>query len=450
VIQQLTRSLRPREWRNWSGTVRARPSRVVRARNLGEVVATVRAAARAGARLRPVGAGHSFTPLAATDGILLDLTRYSGILRADAETGLVTIRAGTRLGDLNDELAGLGLALPNLPDIEAQTVVGALATGTHGTGARLPGLAAGVRAIELVLADGTVVDCRADAPEAGERELFEAGRISLGALGVVSTVTLQCVPAFALHADEGPMPLDELLERLDTLADTEDHVEFFWFPHTATALVKRNNRLPPGAPATPRPRWRELAEDHLLENAGLSLMCRAARWVPPAVPLLNRASVAALGARDYSDRSDRVFSSPRAVRFVECEYAIPRESLRDVFAEVRALAEGAGVSTPLPVEVRFAAADDAWLSTAYERDTAYLAVHQYVGMRAGPWFRGFEALALAAGGRPHWGKLHSLGAAELSERYPRFEDFRRVVARVDPDGLFRNAYLDRILGPLEP
>lgn len=447
MIEQLTGALRTREWRNWSGTVRTRPTRIVRARNLGEVVAAVRAAARAGVRLRPVGAGHSFTPLVATDGVLLDLGGYRGVLHADTETGLVTIRAGTRLGDLNDELAGLGLALPNLPDIEAQTVVGALATGTHGTGARHAGLAAGVRAVELVLADGTVATCRGDAADQSERELFEAARISLGALGVVSTVTLQCVPAFALHADEAPMPLDELLDQLDTLADSEDHVEFFWFPHTAMALVKRNNRLPVGAPATPRPRWRELAEDHLLENAGLSLMCRAARWVPPAVPLLNRASVASLSARDYSDRSDRVFSSPRAVRFVECEYAVPREALHEVFAGVRELAEGAGVATPLPVEVRFAAADDVWLSTAYRRETAYLAVHQYVGMRAGTWFRGFEALALAAGGRPHWGKLHSLGAAELSERIPRFDDFRRVVARVDPDGLFRNDYLDRVLGP---
>jgi FAD-linked oxidoreductase len=450
MIRQLTAPLRRGEWRNWSGTVRSRPARIARASNLGEIVAAVRTAARAGQRVRPVGTGHSFTPLAATEGVLLDVSGYHGIQHADVDTGLVTIRSGTRLGDLNAELATLGLALPNLPDIEAQTVVGALATGTHGTGTEHPGLAAGVREVELVLADGSVATCRHDAVDAAERELFEAARISLGALGVVSTVTLQCVPAFALHADERPMPLDELLAELDTLADADDHLEFFWFPHTSAALVKRNNRLPVGAPAVPRPRWRELAEDHLLENAGLSLMCRAARWVPPAVPLLNRASVASLSPRDYSDRSDRVFSTPRAVRFVECEYGVPRESLREVFGAVRELAEGPGVSTPLPVEVRFAAADDVWLSTAYRRATAYIAVHQYVGMQAATWFRGFESLALAAGGRPHWGKLHSLGAAELPGRVPRFEDFRRVATRVDPTGLFRNDYLDRVLGPLGP
>ncbi len=447
MLNQLTPSLRGKQWRNWSGNVRARPARVVRPRNLGEVVAAVRAAARDGLQVRPVGAGHSFTPLAATSGVLLDLGDYSGVLHADPGAGLVTLRAGTRLGELNAELAQLGLALPNLPDIETQTVVGAIATGTHGTGATHPGLAAGVVAVELVLADGTVATCRAGAADPAEAELFEAARLSLGALGVVSTVTLRCVPAFALHADERPVPLDELLAELDTLVDSHDHLEFFWFPHTSTALVKRNNRLPVGAPAVPRPRWRELAEDHLVENAALSLMCRAARWVPPAVPLLNRASVAGVTARDYSDRSDRVFTSPRAVRFVECEYGIPREALAETFAGVRELA--ASVSTPLPVELRFAAADDVWLSTAYGRASAYIAVHQYVGMQAAPWFRGVEALALAAGGRPHWGKLHSLGAAELSERCPRFDDFRRVVARVDPEGRFRNPYLDQVLGPLE-
>ena len=232
-------------WRNWAGTASATPARWARPRTEAEIAAAVRDAAAAGLRVRALGSGHSFTPAAATDGMALDLTGWTGIVAADTRTGLVTVRSGTTLRVLNAALDGLGLAMANLGDIDAQTLAGALCTGTHGTGAGLGGLATQVEALGLVLADGALVTC-----SASERpELFAAARVGLGALGVLSTVTLRCVPSFRLAADERPELTDEVIERFDSLAAANDHFEFYWFPYGRYALVKRNNRLSPGGTA---------------------------------------------------------------------------------------------------------------------------------------------------------------------------------------------------------
>ena len=228
-----------RVWRNWAGTATATPARWRRPRNEAEISAAVKDAAAAGLTVRALGSGHSFTAAAATSGVALDLSGWTGITAADTASGLVTARSGTTLRALNAELDGLGLAMANLGDIDAQTLAGALSTGTHGTGARLGGLATQVEALELVLADGSVVTCSASS----RPELFAAARVGLGALGVISTVTLRCVPSFMLLADERPLPVDEVLEQFDELAAANDHFEFYWFPYGRQALVKRNNRL---------------------------------------------------------------------------------------------------------------------------------------------------------------------------------------------------------------
>src|SRR3954465_1385989 len=233
-----------RVWRNWAGTATAAPGRWSRPRSEAEIAAAVRDAAAAGLTVRALGSGHSFTAVAAPSGVALDLTGWTGIIGADTRTGLVTVRSGTPLRALNAELSSLGLAMSNLGDIDVQTVAGALATGTHGTGQRLGGLATQVRGLEIVAADGAVVTCSADERPA----LFSAARVGLGAFGVVTAVTLQCERAFVLPAREGAMPLAEVMADFDGLAERNDHFEFFWFPHTATAMVKQNNRLPADAP----------------------------------------------------------------------------------------------------------------------------------------------------------------------------------------------------------
>jgi L-gulono-1,4-lactone dehydrogenase len=436
----------PRTWRNWAGTAMAVPVRWCQPRTEAEISAAVKDAAADGLPVRALGSGHSFTSIAATAGVALDLSRWTGITAADTQTGLVTVRSGTTLRTLNAELGGLGLAMANLGDIDAQTLAGALSTGTHGTGARLGGLATQVEALDLVLADGSLVTCSA----ASRPELFAAARIGLGALGVITSVTLRCVPSFTLVADERPVPVDEVLEQFDSLAAANDHFEFYWFPYGRQALVKRNNRLP-GPAVAAMPEWRRFWEFEVMENAAFGTLCRLGRARPPLIPALNRLSSAALSSRSYADVSHRVFVTPRRVRFVESEYAVPRESLLHVLGELHRQVPRLADPVMFPVEVRVAAADDIWLSTAYGRDTAYVAIHQYTGLPYRSYFDLFESIVADVAGRPHWGKMHTLGTGRLRALYPRYDEFRRIRAEVDPEARFGNAYLTQVLGdPLRP
>jgi L-gulono-1,4-lactone dehydrogenase len=441
-------------WQNWAGTATADPAKRYWPRTTEAIGDAVKEAGAAGLTVRALGSGHSFTPAAATSGAALDLSGWTGIVAADTGTGLVTVRSGTTIRDLNAALDALGLAMPNLGDIDAQTIAGAISTGTHGTGARLGGIATAVAALELVLADGSVASCSAEQ----DPDLFTAARVGLGAVGVISAVTLSCVPAFDLAADERPMPLGEVLERFDEFAAANDHFEFYWFPYGKNALVKRNSRIqgrdagpemPPILPRIPpaMPGWRRFLEYEVMENAAFGALCRTGRSVPSLIRPLNRLAAATLSKRSYSAASHQVFVTPRRVRFVESEYAVPRESLLDVLAELRAAVPRLADPVMFPVEVRVAAADDIWLSTAYGRDTAYVAIHQYVGLPYQEYFRAFESITAAVGGRPHWGKMHTLDANRLSELYPRFADFRRVRDETDPDRRFANPYLEQVLGP---
>jgi len=440
-------------WQNWAGTASADPVRRHWPRSTEEIADALAGAAKDGLTVRALGSGHSFTAAAATSGVALDLSLWTGIVAADLESGLVTVRSGTTIRELNAALDVLGLALANLGDIDAQTVAGAISTGTHGTGAMLGGIATQVAGLELVLADGTVAACSAD-----ERPgLFAAARVSVGALGVLSTVTLQCVPSFTLAADERPMPVEEVLSRFAEFAAGNDHFEFYWFPYGKNALVKRNNAIrrddqphPPRGKGTswppPMPTWRRFLEYEVMENAAFGALCRAGRAVPAAIRPLNRLAAATLSKRTYSAPSHQVFVTPRRVRFVESEYAVPRESLLDVLAELRAGVPRLADPVMFPVEVRVAAADEIWLSTAYRRDTAYVAIHQYTGLPYQEYFRLFESIATAAGGRPHWGKMHTREAGYLRGVYPRFADFLRLRDETDPARLFANAYLQQVFG----
>ena len=429
-------------WRNWAGNVVVTPSAVSTVSGVEGVVAAVRAAGTRGAVLRPAGSGHSFTPLVATDGVVLRLDGLSGVVSVDRERMRVRVLAGTPLHELNPALQALGMALPNLGDIDRQTVSGAVATGTHGTGTRLQGIAAAISGLTLVLADGSLLSCSAE----HEPEVFQAARVGLGALGVVVEVELQCVPAFRLHAREAAQSFTGLLEVIQEEADAHDHLDVLWFPHTDRAMVKRNDRVQPGEGPGPLPRWRRWLDDDLLANRVYEVVNRVGAARPSVVPTLNRASAAAMSSREYADDSWRVFCSSREVRFVESEYAVPRASVAAVLRELRAWIDRSGEALPFPVEVRFIAADDIWLSTAHERDNAYVAVHQYHRMEHHAYFAAFEAIVAEHDGRPHWGKMHSLGADRLRELYPRFEDFLAVRDRLDPDRRFTNAHLRHVLG----
>jgi L-gulono-1,4-lactone dehydrogenase len=428
-------------WTNWGRNQTCAPARIARPSSEDELVALVKDAASRDQRVKAVGAGHSFTSIACTDGVLVDLSGYGRVLDHDAAAGQVTVEAGIPLHRLSDELDARGLALENMGDIDQQSISGATQTATHGTGLRFGNLSSQVVGMRLVTADGSVLDLSGERD--ADADAFKAAQVGLGALGLVSTVTLQCVPAFRLHAVEQPVPVDEVLADLDTLVEENDHYEFYWVPHTRWALTKRNRRT--DEPARPRPRAREWIDDMLLQNYAFGALCRVGRRWPAGIPRLAKI-IPSTGTVDYIDRSDRVFTSPRRVRFWEMEYAIPREAVPEALNRLRRLVDQIGMQISFPVEVRVVRGDDLWMSTAHGRDTGYIAVHVYRGTPYDTYFSGVERIMDDYGGRPHWGKLHFQTAETLAQRYPHWDDFLKVRSRLDPDQRFANPYLDRVIG----
>ena len=426
-------------WRNWTGDQHCAPVEVAHPASVDEVRAVVRRAAAAGRTVRAVGAGHSFSDIALCNGHLLALDQLDAVLDADASSRLVRVQAGISIHSLNRRLAEHGLAMENLGDIDRQSIAGAIATATHGTGGRLPNISSQVVEVELVGPEGDLTTIGKD-----DAETLRAARVSLGALGVITAVTLRCVPAFNLHGVDAPQPLDDVLARLDELIDANHHFEFFTFPHSDIALTRTNNRTE--RPPSPRPPPRAWVDDVLLAEHLFRAACEVGRRVPAAIPRLNRAISRAVGVNDRVERSDRVFASSRNVRFTEMEYAIPRQHLADAVRRVRALIPEHGFAVNFPLEVRAVAEDDAFLSTAAGRPTGYVAVHVYRGMEWRPYFGAVEEVMDELDGRPHWGKRHFQTAAKLAPRYPDWERFAAVRARLDPDGRFANPYTDRVLG----
>lgn len=427
-------------WTNWALSAAADPSTIAHPAGTAEVVALVRKATAAGKRVKAIGAGHSFTPIGVTDGVLLHLDRMNSVLGWDTELGRVRVQAGISLHALNPILKGHGLAFPNLGDIDPQSVAGAVSTGTHGTGGKLHGISNAVVGVQLVTATGEVLEIDE------KHELFGASRVTLGALGIITEVTLQCMPAFLLHAREEPMALGEVFDRLDELIGDNDHFEFYWFPHTEKALIKRNNRVPSDTRARPIGKFRHWLDDEFLSNEAFDVINKAARLRPSLIPRINNVSASVLSPREYVDDSFNVFVSPRRVKFRESEFAVPRYALQDVLGELRTWLDGGHETVSFPIEVRFTAADDVWMSTGHERDNAYVAVHQYYKTDYASYFAAAQSIFVEHEGRPHWGKIHTLDADYFRKRYSRFDEFVAARDRLDPDRVFTNAYLDRVLG----
>jgi L-gulonolactone oxidase len=428
-------------WTNWAGDQRCQPLETVRPANREQLASAIAAAAAAGRRVSVAGSGHSFTEAALTDGTMVRVEALRGVQDADRESGLVRVGGGTVLADLNEELARLGLAMENLGDIDRQTIAGAISTGTHGTGARLRNISAQVEGLELVLGDGSVRQLSA----ATQPELLRAARVGIGALGAISAVTLRCVPAFTLDRVDTPRPREQVLDEFEASADANDHFELFTFPYAESALVLERNRTV--AAARPRGRAAAYLNDVVLENWALEALSATGRRFPRAIPALSRlAGRLASGSRTV-DRSDRVFANDRRVRFTEMEYGIPREHGPEAARRVVEWVRSNRYPVFFPIEMRVAAGDDALLSPSHERDTAYIAVHQYRGMEWRPYFEAVEEIMTSYGGRPHWGKRHFQSAATLAPRYPRWAEFQAARDELDPGRVFANEYAERVLGP---
>ena len=428
-------------WRNWAGDQRCAPAAFERPGSVAEIVAALERAAAAGQRVRVAGSGHSFTAAACTDGRMLSLERMDRVLDVDRASGLVRVEAGISIHALSEALAEQGLAFENLGDIDVQTIAGAISTATHGTGARLRNISAQVESLELVLADGSTLVCSADDDDP---TTYLAARVGVGSLGVIAAVTLRAVPAFTLRGVDAPRPLGETLDRLERAGAENDHFELYVFPHCDTALTRTNNRV--DEPPRPRSRASAYASDVLLTNRAFHAFCLAGRAFPRWIPQLNRTVTKLAGTSVRIDRSDRIFASPRLVRFTEMEYALPRERTAEAVRRVLELIPRRGFDVPFPIEVRLVAPDDALLSPAHGRPTGYVAVHMFRGMAWEPYFRAVEAVMDDLDGRPHWGKRHFQTAETLRPRYPRWDEFQAVRTRLDPGGRFANAYTDSVLG----
>ena len=436
-----TTSAKNGTWRNWGGNVSARPAREVEPASVEELAAAVRKAAEDGLTVKAVGTGHSFTSIAATDGVLIRPQLLTGIRKIDRDAMTVTVEAGTPLKRLNMALAREGLSLTNMGDIMEQTVSGATSTGTHGTGRDSASIAAQIKGLELVTADGSVLTCS----EKENPDVFAAARIGLGALGIVTAITFAVEPIFLLTAREEPMPFDRVLAEFDELWAENEHFEFYWFPHTGSTNTKRNNRSAgPEKPVSQLAGW---FEDEFLSNGVFQVAQWVGRAAPATVPTIAQVSSKALSARTYTDIPYKVFTSPRRVRFVEMEYAVPREALIETLRELKTMVERSGLRISFPVEVRTAPADDITLSTASGRDSAYVAVHMFRGTPYQAYFTAAESIFTAHEGRPHWGKVHTRDAEYFSGVYPRFGEFTALRDRLDPDRRFQNDYLRRVLGP---
>ncbi|HET7590971.1 MAG TPA: D-arabinono-1,4-lactone oxidase [Solirubrobacterales bacterium] len=429
------------EWVNWAGDQSCRPRRIVAPAGREELCEAVAAAVAAGERVRVAGSGHSFTEAALSGGTLLRLEALAGVLDADPASGLVRVGGGTVLADLNGELARLGLAMENLGDIDRQTIAGAISTGTHGTGARLRNISAQVEGLELVLGDGSV---RHLGPTT-DPELLRAARVGVGALGAISAVTLRCVPAFALLRVDAPHPREEVLDSFQQRAEEHEHFELFTFPYSDLALVLERNRTE----EPPRPRGRAAAylNDVVLENWALEALAASGKAIPRLIPALSRLAGRLASGSRTSDRSDRVFVNERRVRFTEMEYALPREHGPEAARRVVEWVRSNRYPVFFPIEMRVSAGDDASLSMAHQRESAYVAVHQYRGMEWRPYFEAVEEIMDEYGGRPHWGKRHFQTAATLEPRYPAWQEFQRARDVLDPTRVFANEYTDRVLGP---
>jgi L-gulonolactone oxidase len=428
-------------WVNWAGDQSCDPAEIAYPTGRDELCEVVATAAAAGRKVSVAGSGHSFTETAMSAGTMIRIEALKGVIDADPGSGLVKVGAGTVLADLNEELARLGLAMENLGDIDRQTLAGAISTGTHGTGAGLRNISAQVEGLELVLADGSVRQLSA----ATHPELLRAARVGVGALGAISAVTLRCVPAFILRRVDTPRPREEVLDGFQASADANDHFELFTFPYADSALVLERNRT--AGPPHPRGRAAAYLNDVVLENWGLEALSATGRRFPAAIPRLSRLAAWLASGGSTVDRSDRVFANDRRVRFTEMEYGVPREHGPEAARRVIEWVRANRYPVFFPIEMRVAAGDDALLSPSHERDTAYIAVHQYRGMEWRPYFEAVEAIMDSYGGRPHWGKRHFQIAATLAPRYPEWARFQAARDELDPGRTFTNEYAERVLGP---
>lgn len=414
-------------WKNWSGSQichpqnRKAPASLEALQNLVKDTKGV---------IRPVGSGHSFMPLVPTDDTILSLSRLSGVIKTNDENKQATIWAGTRLGEIGKPLADAGQALLNMPDIDEQSLAGSIATATHGTGAQLGCMSSFVKELELVTASGDVITCS----DRQNQEVFNAARVSMGALGVVSKVTMANTDLYKLKRETTWLPIEEILENTETWADENRNFEFFYIPFSGMGFIDIQNVTDEPVSATEKLDQNDGAED-------LKTLRDLLSWSPKIRELVMGTYMKTISKEVTVANSWQNYASERNVRFNEMEYHLPRENMIPAFKEIRQLVESQFPEVFFPFEVRYIKSDDIWLSPFYGRETCSIAVHRYYAEDYKPFFKAVEPIFKKYNGRPHWGKLNTLNTAELKAHYKHWDDFNEIRAQLDPNGKFLNSYL---------
>ncbi|WP_342318296.1 D-arabinono-1,4-lactone oxidase [Corynebacterium mayonis] len=432
-----------RRFRNWSGSVLTHPSDFHYPRTIAEVSSLVSAVPN----IRPFGSAHSFSPCAAGEHHMLSLDNLNGVVKVDRERKRVRFLAGTRLHQVPKLLAPFGLALANQGDINTQSLAGAISTSTHGTGIAWTGFAGTVTGLSLVDAHGQLREYSIDT----DPDLLRLVTVSLGALGVIVEVEMQCVDAFDLLAVEATADIDEVLDTWEQRTRAVDHFEAFWFPHTDKAMVKNNTRLRPAEPAPggepkKRSRMTRIIEEEIVGNGAFAASLAVSRAFPKTTGFFNGVAVGAMGANTYRCPAHEVFATPRRVRFHEMEFAVPLADGPSTVRRIRTEIDRRGWLIPFPLELRTTAADDIALSTSTGRESMYIAFHVPRAMNPQTYFPIVEAILREAGGRPHWGKMHTMTGEDLAPLYPRFDEFCALRAEMDPQRRFSSDYLRSLFG----
>lgn len=441
MIEALIKSVGKKgmKWSNWAGNVECVAEYIFYPRTEAEIVEIIELATKEGKRIRVVGEGHSFTPLIETDYFIISLKYMAGIIHVDKENLLATAWAGTSINKANAALFKSGVAMVNLGDIDVQSLAGATATGTHGTGTAFGNVSTEIVAFTIITAKGEILHCSKEE----NTDLFMAGRVSLGALGIITKVTFNVVEAYKLEYVSSSNDFYETVDALEDYNQKNRNFEFYYFPYSDRLQLKESN-------ITDKPiknnKILAYINDVFLENTVMKLVSKIGTTFPSTAKGLSRWMAKAVPKGRKVDYSHEIYATVREVRFKEMEYNIPIEHFKACIQEFKDLLEKNEYFVFFPVECRFVKGDDIWLSPAYGRDSAYIAVHVFTTMEHDPYFKDMEALFMRYDGRPHWGKMHTRTAATLSTTYQKWDAFLALRAELDPNNLFLNPYLERLFG----
>lgn len=423
---------------NWAGTERSGGVAWESPRSEAEVADVLARARRQGKRVRPIGSGHSWSPIAVPEAIALDLRHLAAPLEIDAAARTVRVQAGIQLKTLTETLDRVGLAMPILGSVSEQTVAGATSTGTHGSSLTFGNLASLIEELVIVTPAGDRHVLRR-----GEAH-FDAASVGLGALGVVTEILLRVTTAFALIGEVETRPILEIAEDLGAIARSTDYVKVWWLPGSEGAQIFRYRRTPLPPADVRLERWLDThVTNRLVFPAALALSAR----VPGLTRSINRAVAASYLERPAVPmRSDLAFNVAMPPIHREAEYAFSMDDAPEALMRIVRLVEGEQLAVNFPVEVRFVREDDAWMSPASGRPTCQIGGYMGDSADLSRFFRAFHALSRELGARPHWGKETDVDADYVRRVYPRRDDFVALTRRWDPSGTLRNAFLDRVLG----